>query len=54
MLLPPLLYGGDEREVLAFFAAVAATTELPIMVYNNPVASGGTDLLPGFLLQARA
>ena len=51
MLLPPLLYGGDEREVLAFFAAVAATTDLPIMVYNNPVASGGTDLLPGFLLR---
>ena len=51
MLLPPLLYGGDEREVLAFYAAVAATTDLPIMAYNNPVASGGTDLLPGFLLR---
>jgi 4-hydroxy-tetrahydrodipicolinate synthase len=53
MLLPPLLYGGDEREVLAFYAAVAATTELPIMAYNNPVASGGTDLLPGFLVRLR-
>ena len=41
MLLPPLLYGGDEREVAAFYAAVAAATELPIMAYNNPVASGG-------------
>ena len=54
MLLPPLLYGGDEREVLAYFASVttvAAATELPLMVYNNPVASGGTDLLPGFLLR---
>ena len=51
MLLPPLLYGGDEREVLAFYAAVAAATELPIMAYNNPVASGGTDLLPAFLLR---
>src|SRR3954454_13308756 len=51
MLLPPLLYGGDEREVLAFYPAVPATTDLPIMVYNNPVASGGTDLLPGFLLR---
>jgi 4-hydroxy-tetrahydrodipicolinate synthase len=49
MLLPPLLYGGDEREVLAFYAAVAAATDLPIMAYNNPVASGGTDLLPSFL-----
>ena len=51
MLLPPLLYGGDEREVLAFYAAVAAATELPIMAYNNPVASGGTDLLPAFLIR---
>ena len=51
MLLPPLLYGGDEREVLAFYAAVAAATDLPIMAYNNPVASGGTDMLPGFLLR---
>src|SRR3954451_21056224 len=51
MLLPPLLYGGDEREVLAFYAAVAATTDLPIMAYNNPVGSGGTDLLPGFLVR---
>ena len=51
MLLPPLLYAGDEREVLAFYAAVAATTDLPIMAYNNPVASGGTDLLPGFLIR---
>ena len=51
MLLPPLLYGGDEREILAFYASVAAATELPIMAYNNPVASGGTDLLPGFLIR---
>ncbi len=51
MCLPPLLYGGDEREVIAFFATVAAATDLPLMVYNNPVASGGTDLLPSFLLR---
>jgi 4-hydroxy-tetrahydrodipicolinate synthase len=51
MCLPPLLYGGDEREVTAFFATVAAASDLPLMVYNNPVASGGTDLLPGFLLR---
>src|SRR3954447_322050 len=51
MLLPPLLYGGDERELLAFYADVAQATDLPIMAYNNPVASGGTDLLPGFLLR---
>ena len=51
MLLPPLLYGGDEREVLAFYAEVAAATDLPVMAYNNPVASGGTDLLPAFLIR---
>jgi 4-hydroxy-tetrahydrodipicolinate synthase len=51
MCLPPLLYGGDEREVMAFFATVAAASDLPLMVYNNPVASGGTDLLPSFLLR---
>ncbi len=51
MLLPPLMYGGDEREVIAFYEAVAAATELPIMAYNNPVASGGTDMLPPFILR---
>jgi dihydrodipicolinate synthase/N-acetylneuraminate lyase len=51
MLLPPLLYGGDERELLAFYAEVASATDLPLMAYNNPVASGGTDMLPAFLLR---
>jgi dihydrodipicolinate synthase/N-acetylneuraminate lyase len=51
MLLPPLLYGGDEREIVAFYREVAGATELPIMVYNNPVASGGTDMLPPLLLR---
>jgi 1-pyrroline-4-hydroxy-2-carboxylate deaminase len=51
MLLPPLLYGGDEREVIAFYGAVASATDLPIMAYNNPVASGGTDMLPPFILR---
>ncbi len=43
MLLPPLGYAPDDREVEAFFAAVAGATELPVMLYNNPPASG-TDL----------
>ena len=51
MLLPPLLYGGDERELLAFYAEVAGAADLPVMAYNNPVASGGTDMLPAFLLR---
>ncbi|MBV9817147.1 MAG: dihydrodipicolinate synthase family protein [Solirubrobacterales bacterium] len=44
MCLPPLLYAGDDREVRAFLAEVAAATELPLQLYNNPHASGGTDL----------
>jgi 4-hydroxy-tetrahydrodipicolinate synthase len=43
MLLPPLGYRGDERETIAFYRAVADGTDLPIMLYNNPEASG-TDL----------
>jgi 4-hydroxy-tetrahydrodipicolinate synthase len=37
MLLPPMRYKADDREVVEFFKAVAANTELPIMIYNNPV-----------------
>ena len=37
MLLPPLRYYADVEETLAFFAAVAESTDLPIMIYNNPV-----------------
>jgi dihydrodipicolinate synthase/N-acetylneuraminate lyase len=45
MMLPPLGYGGDEREIEAFYRTVAAATELPVMAYNNPKASG-TDMRP--------
>ena len=44
MCLPPLLYPGDDRELIAFYGEVAAAG-LPIMLYNNPPASG-TDLEP--------
>lgn len=43
MLLPPMRYPSDKRETLAYLNAVASATELPIMLYNNPVAYG-TDL----------
>ncbi len=39
MCLPPLGYRADPDEVVAFFAAVA-DCGLPVMVYNNPEASG--------------
>lgn len=48
MLLPPLGYEGDAREIEAFYRAVAASTDLPIMAYNNPKASG-TDMPPGLI-----
>jgi 4-hydroxy-tetrahydrodipicolinate synthase len=37
MLLPPMRYRSDDRETLTYFKAVAEATELPIMIYNNPV-----------------
>ncbi len=48
MLLPPLGYRADAREVIAWYRTVAEATELPIMLYNNPEASG-TDLLPALI-----
>ena len=38
MVLPPMVYNGDDRETLAHFRTVAKATALPIMVYNNPPA----------------
>jgi 1-pyrroline-4-hydroxy-2-carboxylate deaminase len=37
MLLPPMRYKADERETVEYFKAVAGSTSLPIMIYNNPV-----------------
>jgi len=37
MLLPPMRYFSDHRETVAYFKAVAESTSLPIMIYNNPV-----------------
>ena len=45
MVLPPYVYRPDRREMLAHFDAVLAATELPCMLYNNPIADG-TDVLP--------
>lgn len=40
MLLPPMRYKATERETLVFFREVADSTDLPILVYNNPVDYG--------------
>jgi 1-pyrroline-4-hydroxy-2-carboxylate deaminase len=45
MCLPPTTYAADERELDAHFAAVAAATDLPLMLYNNPMATR-QDLAP--------
>ena len=37
MLLPPMRYNADHREVVGFFKTIALSTSLPIMIYNNPV-----------------
>lgn len=37
MLLPPMRYKSDHRETVTFFRTVAESTDLPIMIYNNPV-----------------
>jgi 1-pyrroline-4-hydroxy-2-carboxylate deaminase len=37
MLLPPMRYKSDHRETISFFKTIAASTDLPIMIYNNPV-----------------
>jgi len=37
MLLPPMRYKSDHRETVTFFKTIAASTELPILIYNNPV-----------------
>ena len=37
MLLPAMRYKSDHRETVTYFKTVAASTSLPIMIYNNPI-----------------
>ena len=37
MMLPPMRYKSDHRETVTYFKTVADATELPMMIYNNPV-----------------
>ena len=37
MILPPMRYKSDHRETVTYFKTFAASTDLPIMIYNNPV-----------------
>ncbi len=45
MVLPSMVYQQDQREGRAHFESIAGSTDLPIMIYNNPV-SYKLDMLP--------
>ncbi len=45
MVLPPYVYSSDWREMKAHVAAVLRATDLPCLLYNNPVAYR-TDFVP--------
>ena len=40
MVLPAMRYLADDREVVAHYRAIAAASNLPIILYNNPLAYG--------------
>lgn len=48
MLLPPMRYPSDERETLHYMHTVADATDLPVMIYNNPVAYKTLVTIPMF------
>ncbi|MDH7448018.1 dihydrodipicolinate synthase family protein [Aquimarina sp. 2201CG14-23] len=37
MMLPPMRYKAGDLETVTYFKEVAKSTDLPIMIYNNPV-----------------
>jgi 1-pyrroline-4-hydroxy-2-carboxylate deaminase len=50
MVLPAMVYKSDARETVAHYRHVARSTDLEIMVYNNPV-SYGVDITPEMFLE---
>ena len=46
--IPPYYHRHDERTVVAYFATLVASVDLPVYVYNNPKASG-VDVTPRLL-----
>jgi len=53
MVLPPYVYSTDWREMGAHVRAVIAATDLPCMLYNNPVAYK-TDFAPAQIAELAA
>ncbi len=37
MMLPPMRYKSTDKETVQYFNSIANSTDLPIMIYNNPV-----------------
>jgi len=37
MVLPPMRYKADDEETVTYFTTIANSTDLPMMIYNNPV-----------------
>ena len=37
MMLPPMRYKATDFETMKYFKTVASSTDLPIMIYNNPI-----------------
>jgi dihydrodipicolinate synthase/N-acetylneuraminate lyase len=50
MVLPPYVYSTDWREMKAHVRAVITATDLPCLLYNNPIAYK-TDFLPEHILE---
>lgn len=50
MVLPAMVYKSDPRETILHFRTVARTTDLPIMVYNNPPAYS-VDITPAMFAE---
>ncbi|HEY2131401.1 MAG TPA: dihydrodipicolinate synthase family protein [Acetobacteraceae bacterium] len=48
MAFPSLGYKTDPRETVAWYKGLAAASDLPIMIYNNPIAYG-VDVTPAIL-----
>ncbi len=50
MVLPAMVYKSDAHETMVHFRSVAGATDLPIMIYNNPVAYY-VDITPEMFLE---
>lgn len=48
MAFPSIGYKTDPRETVAWYRSLASATDLPIMIYNNPIAYG-VDVTPDLL-----